>query len=472
MSYPVFLSSLTFRLQEELGKDIRKEIYWRAGRGTLVYVDDTINERPPSADAHMLVADELLDRISEAKVFLCVLAGQSHGSKLIDAGTASQVSFFEIELFAAALLRKEIVVLRHRDFRPEPALDQLLKMLDFAFPRWSSVPELDTQALVDEAVRIAEESAGPYRRSLREILIAPAKLIAEALHIGRSKDRDQMRFLGDATATTPNPPDHPFVDRLLEASGTEENHQRRLARVWLALRELNTQPISSQSDTTQLAKLEEVFGAWQAAGGWYGLHADMTMGCLAALNSVHAIRARRADLDALPPETPVYPAAELASAKYNIAKHLFYPWHRRARLLDALQDVNLAIAAAPNVAYGSLTVRSNIRRRVGHPADAISDLERALAIARTLRARPEVIGATSVELGYTSIFGLRLRKALRHSEEGIDLLRSSGTKTQLARMLRKSAVVYAVNGERAKAAAAREEARVLAKKTRAFDQLR
>lgn len=455
---------------EELGKDIRREIYWRAGGGKLVYVDDVVNARIPSVDEHLLVADELLERIREAKLFLCLLSGESHGSSLVVAETQCRVSFFEIELFAAALFRKKIVVLRHRDFRPSPALSQLLKLLDFAFPSWSGLSPMGTQALVDEAVRVAEELASPTRSTFRETLISGTKRIAEALYIGRARRGVSLQYL-DGRTIDASAPRQLLVDHILDSPATEENHQQRLSRSWLAIRELNTRPIADM-EPWQLESLERALKGWDSAGGWYGLHADMPLGCLAALNSIHAIRKRRAEMGYLPEDVPVYPASALASAKYNIAKHLYLPHHRRARLVEALRDVNLALKDQSEPAFGSLTVRSNIQRRLGHVVDATRDLEAALNAVRRVSIRRDVIGATMVELGFTYIFTLRLRRAVSVCEEGIEMLRDEGTRTQLARMLRKTAVVYALNGMPHKARAAREEARQLAERAHAFDQLR
>ena len=119
-----------------------------------------------------------------------------------------------------------------------------------------------------------------------------------------------------------------------------------------------------------------------------------------------------------------------------------------------------------------MTVRSNIQRRLGHVFDATRDLEAALDVVKKVSTRQEVIGATMVELGFTYVFTLRLRRAVRVCEEGIERLRDDGTRTQLARMLRKTAVVYTLNGMIRSARAAREEARQLAEQARAFDQLR
>ena len=469
--YPVFLSSLTSRLRDELGEDIRREIYWRAGGGKLVYVDDVVNTRIPSVDEHLLVADELLERIREAKLFLCLLAGESHGSSLEVADTHCRVSFFEIELFAAALFRKQIVVLRHKDFRPAPALSQLLQILDFAFPSWSGLPSLGTRDLVEQAVRVAEELISPTRNTLRETLISGARRMAEALYIGRARRSMSLQFFEGRTINAASAPSQLVVDHILNSPATEENYQQRLSRSWLAIRELNTRPIA-EMEPWQLERLERVLKGWDSAGGWYGLHADMPMGCLAALNSIHAIRKRRAEMADLPKDVPVYPASALASAKYNIAKHLYLPHHRRARLVEALRDVNLALQDQSEPAFGPLTVRSNIQRRLGHVVDATKDLEAALDDVKKVSIRQDVIGATMVELGFTYVFTLRLRQAVSVCEEGIERLRDEGTQTQLARMLRKTAVVYALNGMPRKARAAREEARQRAERARAFDQLR
>ena len=469
MTYPVFLSSLTAKLPDQ---DLREQIYFRAGEARMIYVDEEINNRLKTNGADLAIADELLERIHEANTFLCILAGNSHGSRLHFADTISSVSFFEIELFAAALQQKQIIFLVHNDFTPDPILYSLLNLRSFAFPGWRILDKLSSKEIVDAAARIAHQAMAPPRKLWTLSLVSNVQRIAQALYIGRGRHGQKVLYLNGATTDTPAHPNLELVEQILRTDEQLENHENRLSRLWLAVRELNGSAISAQTEPRHLDLFEAALERWSGAGAWYGLHADMPLGCLAAINTIHEIRRQRQVLGTLPRATDPYPAGELASAKFNVAKHLYLPQDRRARLREALDDINRALKTPPEDSSGLLAVRGSIYRRLGRVFDSASDLEKSLLVRQQLRLPVTAIGGTMVELGFTYLYSLRVRKGLRLCEKGVAKLREGGRDVDIARGLRKLAVAYAANVQFRDARRANEESRHLALKTRSFDQVR
>ena len=102
-SYPIFLSSLCRELQE-----LRERIFSDVGKNSEIYVDEKVKPRDILNQDDLETADELIRRVREAKVFVCIFGGHRHGSSIKVGVRPSVVSFFEIELFQAALLGKAV----------------------------------------------------------------------------------------------------------------------------------------------------------------------------------------------------------------------------------------------------------------------------------------------------------------------------------------------------------------------------
>jgi tetratricopeptide (TPR) repeat protein len=466
--FPVFLSSLTAKLPD--GGALRSRLYRDAGASSLIYVDEAVQTRPSLATDSLALADELLRRVRESKVFLCVLAGSSHGSRIPVESSSTAVSFFELELFAAALQRKPIYALRHESFRPDRQMESAFKLLSFAFPEWRALRSLKDGELLQQARRIAELSIAPPARRMLPTFRPAVKRLAQVFYKARAMRG--VEFLNGHTAEGYGSHDISLARRLIAESARPSDNQARLTRLWLAIRELNTPQLAASPEPEQLEMLEQALEQWSGAGAWYGLHADMPLGCLAALNTVRRLRERRAAMGALPRGMDVRPAGPLASAKYNAAKHLLSIRDRRFRLLDALADVNEALHSETQDASGLHAVRASINRRLGRVFDAVRDLEQSRQIRERRDASPHAFGDTYVELGFAYLHAFRIRKGQSFCEEGVDRLRASNAApAELARGLRKLAIAYAVNGKAKSARSALEESRALARQVNAHDQM-
>ena len=157
-TYPIFLSSLCKELWV-----LRQRIFEEVGHGTEVYVDERVNWRNTTHQEHLEVADDLIRRIREAKVFICILGGRRIGSPVKIETRPSAVSFFEIELFQAALLGKNVHLFVRDDFEPEPRLKKLLQIIGGAFPDWIEKKPLNDARILDEIQRLVD---GERRKKL------------------------------------------------------------------------------------------------------------------------------------------------------------------------------------------------------------------------------------------------------------------------------------------------------------------
>lgn len=222
-----------------------------------------------------------------------------------------------------------------------------------------------------------------------------------------------------------------------------------------------------------MSLLEQALDRWAGAGAWYGLHADTGLGCLAAVNTIGVIRAARNRLGDLPKDVPVRPSGALASAKFNIAKHLHSWSHQRWLLRSALKDINEAIVLERQDPSGLLAVKASINRRLGNVFEAVNGLEHSLRVRRANGTPEKDLGASLSELGFACLFAFRARQGLKHCEDGVQRLRDAeADSTDLARALRKLAVAALVNGRVRDYREARDEADTLAKNVAAQDQVR
>ena len=470
MTFAVFLSSLTAKLPSE-ARNLRERIFHSAGNSILIYVDELLNHRPAVRDS-LALADELLRRVSEAQCFLCVLAGSSHGEQLPVEDAKTSVSYFEVELFAAALQRKPIHILVHNSFDPVPELRSLLEILRFAIPDWTKSRRLNDNEVVSEAARVADGTKQANKKR-PFVLFSVVDRLAQAFYAGRGRMNRRVEFLGGQRLANLGLPNLQLASNLIKEVKQRGNHEERLSRLWLAIRELNTPSLMTGRNADALVLLEDALEEWSGAGAWYGLNADIHLGCVAALNTTHQLRERRKAIGALPHTEQAYPAGALASAKFNVAKHLISFPDRRDRLKDAMCDINLALQSERQDCSGLLAVRASINRKLGRVFDAAADLESSLQIRRRLGITDDELGGTFSELGFVYLYSFRLRKGRKLCEEGVSRLRAASARPEdLARALRKLSVAYAVTGSMVKARCAIDESRDLAVKANAHDQLR
>ena len=228
------------------------------------------------------------------------------------------------------------------------------------------------------------------------------------------------------------------------------------------------------SDRETLRLWNEIWGGWASAGSWYGLHGDMPLGCLAALNSQLIVREKLAREARTRDEASRYGYAggALASAKYSIAERLYVAADREARLEEALRDIQRAMDERTASQSGLLAIRASIQRSAGRITQAVADYEEVLRLrgdGHHSAAQSRSGERTWLRLSLPVAF----RKGLEFCEEGVRKLRDESSAQGISRRgLRKLAAAYALNGCLLKAYDTRREAQDLSRDAGTFDQMK
>jgi len=466
-----FLSSL-YREHQELRIRIFN-IGERAGR--FVFVDEEVWERDLAREDRLLIADYLIRKVREAKLFLCIL-GNRHGDPLPFDQRDSSVSFLEIELFQAALLRKPIYLFMLEGFSPDPVLAGILEVLRFALPNSSIHEQLSARDLEEQVSTILQSSSRLGGQPLFTFGHSVIRRLVQRLYLARGpKTRDptstDVLFLNGSLSAGTGALDEDLIIRILRASKEQRNEELRLARTWLAIRELMKCNSESYRDPNLLAYWNMALDQWASAAGWYGLHGHLYMGALAAFNSMVKVRKtlRESAPSIADPNQTRYPGGELASARYSIAKHL-YGKERDSLLKQALNDANIAIRDYEDPLGSTLSVRAGIHRARGDITQAVQDFEEVLRRREQAGAGAGPIGVALSNLGYAYIHQGRLWHGRDLLEKGVALLEGNFRAGFLARAKHKLAIAYLLTGKPLRAYQESREARRIAREYGAFDQ--
>lgn len=469
--YPVFLSSLCRELI-----DLRARAYSDIGASKAIYVDECATPRDIEHQDDLTAADDLIRRVHEADLFVCVLGGSRHGSPITISGHPSAVSFFEIELYQAALRGKGIKVYVRNDFEPDPRLSSLLNVLDFAFGDWRSLPRLTNGEILSHLRRDVWLGRAVQVLDAFNCRSTLARLVQGMyMHRARNRPSPSVCFLNNEMEASKASPDLSIIASIQEDIRTRPNEEQRLSRIWIAMRELMAAHYTVTNDPEILRVWNDVLGSWTSAGAWYGLHGDMPLGCLAALNSQLIVREKLVATAGSKDEASRYGYAggALASAKYSIAERLYVAADRDARLDEALRDIQRAMDERTASRSGLLAIRGSIQRSAGRTSQAIEDYEEVLRLRSDGRHSDAQIGEAENELGFGYLLQWHFRKGLEFCEEGVKKMRSStGRKGFLVRGLRKLAIAYAVNGRLVKAYETRREAQSISHAAGTYDQIR
>jgi tetratricopeptide (TPR) repeat protein len=377
-----------------------------------------------------------MEGVKRTDCFVALLADR-HGSSIDAFERSSIVSFFEIELFSCALFQKPTYLYAHPEYHMEEKLKDVLALLRPAI----GVHD-DTMSEADIVARIsglAEPSIfSRMRASLSNGAIGRfVRILAQRRHepyrVGEGTPT--LRFLNGGIDDGSGSPDFGNARVFLEAAKAESNAEHKLALLWLCLRELSGTPPAG--DTEEQAHLKDAaYSRWNSAAAWYGLHAHIHMGGLAALSEVSRLR------DEQPSVGPA-PDGALSSAYYSIA----------AKTDDRLQSrdfLDLAKSHAEraqslNPSTNNTLLLGSILARQGRGADAVEHFRQAYDRSENLER-----GVAASEYGFAMIrHGDRTdrRHALELLIEGVEKLEEHPEKGFRVRARRKLAMGYLKTGK-------------------------
>ncbi|MBI4924115.1 MAG: hypothetical protein HY834_20460 [Devosia nanyangense] len=418
---PLFLSScFQDPLGEKLGIRARVQKVTggdrdAAGSSRPVWMAEDFPELDPTSPLPGIEKAQLcLDGVRAAECFVAVLSHRHGWPVEVDGAGTVPSSFFEAELFEAALLEKPAFIFLLDGFDPIDRLSNLLKLLGPFFPGMDLTPLSE-----DEILRRISHLIARYERPrwMRLPLAAPRVVpLAKTLIDLRHRPYDvrsglpPLRFVGRSGDASLPIPDPAVVAAVIEKARASPKNQTRLMLLWFAIRALMRAPIADPAFAHLLPLWSDAFGAWASAGAWYGLHAHIGMGCIAALGSAAEVRA----LQGSGPEAwRTLPHGPLATEYYSLARITRSP----PGILDlALQHVNAAIEAGAGVPSHAMAIRASIYREMGNMAAALAEYERVCDLRRGEGAG---FGEAQNEYGFALVLAGRTREGLRLMEEGI-----------------------------------------------------
>ncbi len=471
-------SSLRYKAFE-LGKE--------AGRTVWIAEEFRRDLKPPME--HLEIVDSLWEHVRGCDTFICLLGGDRRGddedgtSVVIDEKTTA-VSFFEAELVLAALLGKPIEVFEAKGFDPGPRLLALLEMLRFALPTENWHGPLG-EAEILRGIRSVLQSAPvarsiiptwmpSFRRRVGGWLLAKMYAV-RGIRSGRLPGQREIFFLDGIYEPRGSNPNKELVESLLGKARDVARTETKLARLWIAIRELMAIQIGDDCPTEFLLLWDRALTNWASGAAWYGLHGYTFLGQLAALYSVADVRKilrKRAALTHLP-EQVEHPVS-LASGLYSTAKLMPSPHQRRAIFEDGLAHLNQTIQERGGLSANLAQMRGSFFLRLGQTTRAVEDYEEALRRRHIENAADGQIGESMSELGFAYLRQMRLFKGRELLEKGAALMEKekSASPGFYARGLRKLAIGYASTGRPWKAYESLAESRDIARKGQLFDQLR
>ena len=426
-------------------------------------------DKPP-----LEVLDRLVDVLGQSQLYICILAGarrgeDDHGSHISVADQASATSYFEIELYAAAMrgIAPHLFVLD--GFSPGPRLESLLRLLSFAIPDWRHPKAMSADAILDHIRRLIRHQLTQPKSpviSLRKRLVR--EYFGSRAKKGTIGHEIENVLFFDGQFEPRRLPQKDLVEFLLLDFDRVPEMQRKLSRMWLAARELMSAsylPKDVQTDSRLkdfLPLWDKVLRFWTSAASWRGWHGHIYAGTVAPLNSQTVIR-----MQSQPADLPYGP---LASAYYSIANLMPLGIRRVECLRRAARYIEEGIQRSKGQNPGQLAIRGSIRLRFGNPWGAASDFEKMLRLRERSDESEESIGDALVHLGFAELFCGRWRKGRDYLERGVVAVCKNPDHPSAARAKRKLALAYKLTGRFADAKILIQEAQVEAVRLGALDQ--
>jgi tetratricopeptide (TPR) repeat protein len=372
-------------------------------------------------------------------------------------------SFFEAELFEAALLGKPSFFFALRGYEPEGKLANLMKLLGIECEVLSE----------DQIVRKIEGLVKHFQRPrwLRHMLAAPnLQRMMDTLIEMRHRSYDPrsspppFRFLEGARFDSHiGRLDAQAVELVLDRAYTAESHQTRLTLTWFAIRALMAAPYDDPRYKEFIPLWVRPFGVWANSATWYGLHGYCVMSHLAALGTLADIGFHSARED---DAAHGLPHGALASEYYSIAKLTSRP----DPFFDlALTHIQLGMHSNAGDTTNQLAIKASILLGMKRFEEALKDYERVAKNRKEFGG--QAYGEGLSEWGYALLKTRKKSEGVARMEAGMELLKAGSPSGFQVRALRKLAEGYLRCGEIRAALDCAVEAHEVAVKIGAYDQI-
>jgi tetratricopeptide (TPR) repeat protein len=399
----------------------------------------------------LAIVDCLIQKLRESDLFVCILADSRRGQN--QTGTsihlnemATRVSFFEIELYAAAMYRKPVFVYALEGFDPGPRLTWLLELLSRAFPNWQRPILLKPDDILVNLRHVLTSHAKSAFQPPEKSLSSLVRSLYQAREHSLSHPTPLLLF--DGASEIGALPDRDQIGELIYEYRRTKNFQQKATRLWLALRTLMTASYQV-ADVQQDGRLKEFLPLWDAiladwagVASWQGWHGHLYAGTIAPLNSQVIVRSQSFPKDSeFTPEIILPPDGSLASAYYNIAKVTGGIFGFRA-LRRATQYINRAIETRGGPTDNLLAIRGSIRLRSLNWFGAVADFQQMRKIREGNGSSPQKLADVYMHLGQAYAFLPFSRRAEDLLKKAVAVLEAFPDDPNLPRARRKLVELY------------------------------
>lgn len=431
-----------------------------------VWVDEYSHPRDIATVDPLESVDDLLIEIERSQLYLVLVGTDWAGTAIKVAGQESKVSFFEMELFYAAMRARPIVVVERTDIELSTRTSDMLTLMRRTIPQsnWYKAHSIaDAESLckffvdrcVDGELGNLAQTSGQYASLLRSLWKS----------LEKDHDAEHVEWLGGVLLPTHEKPNVAVIDGCLDDAGTLYSHQARLSRIWIAARELMGVPWLDHQHDEWLPYWDRVLAAWNKAGGWYGLHGHVDLGYLAALNSMETVRLRWRAIGEAAADDPAWdpPYSSQASAYYALARRVRSLRYRYRGMRRALVLVDKARPQDEIGRSNVLSIRASILKGLGAFAAANRAYEEVVRLRTQAGASEGAIGEALSELGFGLLHTMHWLRGRSLLHEGVAMMRRADYSPGfLVRALRKEAIACRWLGRFSEARNLDEQARELA----------
>lgn len=382
------------------------------------------------------IVDTLIERIRKSSVFICVLRDR-YGSSVFE--DTESVSLFETEIYQAALYHNNVHFFLLEPFNPSDKLKGLLDVVRAIRPNVIPDRPQSKQAVLDAIERILDDTRAMKQRSWA---ISLRRLVGE-LALRRGHPKPDIEFFDGVFRSPASNPNKDHVQFLLHDLSKEPGIERRLTRMWIALRELSAAPYDRKEFSEYLPFWDSALGAWASAAAWYGLHGHLYAGRLAAVNSLLKIRAAM-DWSEASHDAGHYihgTKGGRASEYYSMAKLLPARGARNLYLSLALTDVEKAIDSVSGDVSGYLAIRGHVYRMQGRLQEALKDFN-AMIELRERKGDEGGLGEARSDLGLIQMKLGNFREGWMNLRDGAEMLETAGRYTFAIRARKRLAYAH------------------------------
>jgi hypothetical protein len=426
-----------------------------------VWVDEIIE--PNRGPDPLAAIDDFLFELQRSRVYLAMIASDWPGSGITIAERSANATFFETELFYAAVLGRPIVVIVRTDIRISPETRNLLSLLQRVLPRIAWHQVASASEVEDRAKRVVDQVA---TGKLQELAPKRDELGRLLRYWWNWREPDVgapgLRWLDGRFLPIERAPSAAIVEECLRLTPTAPSERQRLSRLWIAARELMGVPHDRSTDPHWLDLWNRVLTEWNSASAWYGLHGHSELGYLAALNTLFDIRKSGRILSHSLNDDPAWdpPYASLASAYYATARRVSSRRLRQIGLRRALSLLDSAVARDDLTRSNVLAVRGSVLQKLWAFNSSVDVYREVLRLRKSSPSATQgSIGEAMTELGFGLLFTFRWREGRDLLREGVSLMETGNYRRGfVVRGKRKLATGLLLTGDLGGARSARDEA--------------